>query len=165
MGGYGGVQLGVEPNLTEQLSLPIGLLGGLGGGFGTGVGIVARVGLRYKVMDTVVIGGGLGGGFYGVSGSTTGDIDVNYASLAGGLHLDIEAAFGRRWNNIGLSVATRPTFEALSHTLYIPVEIALAFYISKRRAITLHAFGGPFLWDMSALGGWGGGAIGLLYQF
>jgi hypothetical protein len=160
-GGLGGVQLGVDPYLTERLSLPVGLIGGLGS-YGAGVtgGVAARLGVRYRLAPPFALGTGLGGGYYGWGYS-------GLASHAGGLHLDVEAVIGGRWGDVGLSVTARPTFEVLGPFFFLPVEAALVIHLSSRASLTLHAYGGPIV-EMEPdpwAGGWGGGAIGFMMAY
>lgn len=160
-GGLGGIQMGLDPYLTDRLSLPVGLIGGLGSyGWGVAGGIAARLGVRYRVVDAFALGGGLGGGYYG----------WGYSGLSGGgggLHLDMEAAFGGRWGIVGLSITARPSFEVLSPMFLFPLEAAVALHVGKKAALTLHAYGGPMV-EMEPdpwVGGWGGGAIGFLMTY
>jgi hypothetical protein len=150
----GGAQIKVEPYILPRLSMPIDAVGG---GTRYGGGGAARIGLRYRALPILSVGGGLGGGFYGIS---------DYGST-GALHADLELALGRRWRVIGLSFALRPTFDVIFGWFLLPAHLSLAIYPLGRFAITLHVFGGPFTEmrpDPHALG-WIGGGLGFDLHF
>jgi hypothetical protein len=145
----GGTQLGVEPYPLERLSIPIDLAGG-GSQFGGGGAL--RVGLRFRPLSILSLGGGLGGGIYGATGW----------GASGAFHLDAELALARRFRVVGLSFALRPTFDAIGAVFLMPAHFAVSLFPLKRLGITFHVFGGPYTYMPDPEpGGWVGGGIGL----
>ncbi len=147
--GYGGGAFHADPFVTERLSIPLGLSGGGGAAAGGGA---ARVGLRYRALSFMSLGGGVGAGAYGGVGAIVTAF------------LDLELAFGGRWSHFGFSLALRPSFDVVYGYFHIPTSFVIAIYPVEKWGITLHAMGNPFveLETDPYVGGWIGGGLGFV---
>lgn len=151
--GGGGVQ--AEAYATPRLSIPAAVGGGASGpdeGF-----FASRLGLRWRTLRGVSLGGGLGPSMLlwddGEEGLDTG--------LGGAF--DLEISYGHRWDRFALSATARPAVVVGSLRdagFYGIVEAAPALFVTPRFALTGHVIGGPWV-DGGGVTAFIGGGLGL----
>lgn len=153
--GVGGT-VRVDPHVRDAWSVPVeaGLYPSpLADGVILGT---ARVGVRHRLRPWMRLGGGVGASYvHRLGGHGVGPLG------------DVEVAFGRAWEHVGLSAAFRPgvSYNTLAHTTtWMPGEVAVAYRPTSRVSLfgsvhygfgaAITAFGGFFVSG-------GGGSIGL----
>lgn len=123
----------------------------------TEVVFAARLGLRYRPNRRLSLGGGLGPTMLlGVDGDSLIADPV-------GIAVDLEAAYGERWNRFGLSAVARPTAVVIGRgapVIYGQVALAPAFFVRPRLALTGHVFGDP-VFGLGGTFATVGGGVGL----
>ncbi|MDY0003782.1 MAG: hypothetical protein RBU30_20965 [Polyangia bacterium] len=124
-----------------------------------------RMGVRYRVGDSLSVGGGVGGSAYRgkLSFDDLWDEEDPAPSVSGGCaHLDFEWSRSKRHGDLIIAFSHRLVWDAsFLLTFHMPAELTLALSPrGSRFALTLSVF---VVWTLPAVF-WGGSSLGLVLR-